>query len=100
MSSCAGNGRRIWQLRFCFSRVSGAVDGRFVACRFLLACLNTIAPLGWLEKIGAGIWLVSICGEAVRISADRFRKNPRTRGKPAGRGLWDIRGTRIIFSSG
>ncbi len=85
--------RREWktnlQLRFLFFFEFQALLTVVLSLPFLLACLNTIAPLGWLEKIGAGIWLVSICGEAVAdYQLNRFRKNPANKGKTCRRGLW------------
>lgn len=56
---------------------------------FLLSCLNTRAPLGALEKIGAGIWLVSIIGEAIADQQlNAFRKKPENKGKTYREGLW------------
>ncbi len=85
--------RREWktnlQLRFLFFFEFQALLTVVLSLPFLLASLNTIAPLGWLEKIGAGIWLVSICGEAVAdYQLNRFRKNPANKGKTCRRGLW------------
>ena len=85
--------RREWktnlQLRFLFFFEFQALLTVVLSLPFLLACLNAIAPLGWLEKIGAGIWLVSICGEAVAdYQLNRFRKNPANKGKTCRRGLW------------
>src|SRR6266849_6562719 len=85
--------RREWKtnlpLRFLFFFEFQALLTVVLSLPFLLASLNTIAPLGWLEKIGAGIWLVSICGEAVAdYQLNRFRKNPANKGKTYRRGLW------------
>ncbi len=56
---------------------------------FLLACLDTRAPLGFLEKLGAGIWLVAILGESLADrQLDTFKKNSANRGKTCQAGLW------------
>jgi steroid 5-alpha reductase family enzyme len=85
--------RREWKthlpLRFLFFFEFQAVLTVLLSLPFLLASLNTAAPLGKAEKIGAGIWLVSICGEAIAdYQLNRFRKNPGNRGKTYRRGLW------------
>jgi steroid 5-alpha reductase family enzyme len=85
--------RREWKthlaLRFLFFFEFQAVLTVVLSLPFLLASLNTGAPLGKAEKIGAAIWLVSICGEAIAdYQLNRFRKNPENRGKTYRRGLW------------
>jgi steroid 5-alpha reductase family enzyme len=55
----------------------------------LLAVLNTTRPLGWLEAIGAALWLT---GFAIESVADwqlvRFRSLPINRGRVLDTGLW------------
>jgi len=85
--------RREWKtnlpLRFLFFFEFQALLTVVLSLPFLLASLNTVAPLGRLEKIGGAIWLVSICGEAAAdFQLNRFRKNPANRGKTCRRGLW------------
>ena len=85
--------RREWKtnlpLRFLFFFEFQALLTVVLSLPFLLASLNPGAPLGRLEKIGAAIWVVSICGEAVAdFQLSRFRKNPANRGKTYRRGLW------------
>jgi steroid 5-alpha reductase family enzyme len=85
--------RKEWKthlpLRFLFFFEFQALLTVLLSLPFLLASLNTAAPLGTLEKIGAAIWLVSICGEAVAdYQLNRFRKNPANRGKTYRHGLW------------
>ena len=47
------------------------------------------APLGLPEKIGAGIWLVSILCEAIAdLQLSAFKKNPENKGKTCREGLW------------
>jgi len=85
--------RREWKtnlpLRFLFFFEFQALLTVVLSLPFLLAGLSPGAPLGRLEKIGAAIWLVSICGEAVAdFQLNRFRKNPANKGKTYRRGLW------------
>jgi len=85
--------RREWKtqlpLRFLFFFEFQALLVVVLSLPFVLASLNVAAPLGKLEKIGAAIWLVSICGEAVAdYQLNRFRKDPANRGKTYRRGLW------------
>ena len=85
--------RKEWKtnlpLRFLFFFEFQALLDVVLSLPFLLACLNTRAPLGVLEKLGAGIWLLAILGEAV---ADQqlnvFKKNPANKGKTFRAGLW------------
>ncbi len=85
--------RKEWKtnlpLRFLFFFEFQALLDVALSLPFLLACLDTHAPLGTLEKVGAGIWLFGILGEAI---ADQqlnvFKKNPASRGKTFRAGLW------------
>jgi steroid 5-alpha reductase family enzyme len=85
--------RREWRthlpLRFLFFFEFQALLTVVLSSPFLLASLNPRAPLGKIEKIGAGIWLVSICGEAIAdYQLNRFRKEPGNKGKTYRAGLW------------
>jgi steroid 5-alpha reductase family enzyme len=85
--------RREWKthlpLRFLFFFEFQALLTVVLSLPFLLATLDTREPLGALEKIGAAIWLVSICGEAIAdYQLNRFRNNPANRGRTYRRGLW------------
>ncbi|MGC1902589.1 MAG: DUF1295 domain-containing protein [Candidatus Acidiferrum sp.] len=85
--------RKEWKrhlaLRFLFFFEFQALLDVVLSAPFLIACLDIKAPLGLLEKIGAGIWLVSMLGEAI---ADQqlhsFKKNPANAGKTCRSGLW------------
>jgi len=56
---------------------------------FLLACLNPNPPLRTIEKVGAGIWLVAIFGEAFADGQlNKFKNNPANQGKTFRGGLW------------
>jgi steroid 5-alpha reductase family enzyme len=85
--------RKEWKtqlpLRFLFFFEFQALLDVALSLPFLLACLDSRAPLGVLEKIGAGIWLVAIGGEALAdLQLDAFKKNPANRGKTCRSGLW------------
>src|SRR5262249_41864971 len=73
--------RREWKtnlpLRFLLFFELQALLDVVLSLPFLLACLDTRAPLGFLEKLGAGIWLVAILGESSPIaSLIRSRRIP------------------------
>ena len=85
--------RKEWKthlpLRFLFFFEFQALLTVLLSLPFLLASLNTAAPLRMPEKIGAAIWLVSICGEALAdYQLNQFRKNPANMGKTYRSGLW------------
>jgi steroid 5-alpha reductase family enzyme len=85
--------RKEWKthlpLRFLFFFEFQALLDVVLSLPFLIACLNTRAPLSGVEKLGAGIWLVSIAGEAAAdYQLHQFRKNPANRGKTFRGGLW------------
>jgi steroid 5-alpha reductase family enzyme len=85
--------RKEWKnnlaLRFLFFFEFQALLVVVLSVPFLLACLNTRAPLGVLEKIGAAIWFVSIIGEAIADQQlNAFKKNPENKGKTCREGLW------------
>ena len=85
--------RKEWKrhlgLRFLFFFEFQALLDVILSTPFLIAALNPHAPLGFLEKFGAGIWLVSMIGEGI---ADRqlyyFKKNPENASKTCREGLW------------
>jgi len=55
----------------------------------LLAAINSIAPLGWLDLAGAALWLVGIVFEAgCDWQLVRFKADPTNRGKVLDTGLW------------
>jgi len=85
--------RKDWKtnlpVRFLFFFEFQALLDVVLSLPFLLACLDTRAPLGVIEKIGAGIWLVAIVGESVADrQLDAFKKNKANRGKTCRAGLW------------
>lgn len=55
----------------------------------LLAAINSTAPLGWLDAIGAALWLIGMVFEAGGDwQLARFKGNPANRGKVLDTGLW------------
>ena len=57
---------------------------------FLLACLNTRAPLGVFEYSGAAVWLLGIVGESISdAQLNAFKKNPANKGKTCRAGIWN-----------
>ena len=86
--------RKEWKthlpLRFLFFFEFQALLDVLLSLPFLLACLDTRAPLGVLEKFGAGIWLIAIAGESIADrQLDAFKKNPANKGKTCRAGLWN-----------
>ncbi|HXT75983.1 MAG TPA: DUF1295 domain-containing protein [Candidatus Eisenbacteria bacterium] len=85
--------RKEWKtylpFRFLFLFEFQAVLVVVLALPFLLACVNPAAPLARIEKIGAGMWLLAMIGEAVADEQlNRFKKNPANSGKTLRAGLW------------
>ncbi len=85
--------RKEWKrhlgLRFLFFFEFQALLDVVLSAPFLIASLNADAPLGFLEKFGAGIWLVAMIGEAVAdTQLHKFKQNPANAGKTCRAGLW------------
>ncbi|HUE43988.1 MAG TPA: DUF1295 domain-containing protein [Candidatus Sulfotelmatobacter sp.] len=85
--------RKEWKrhlgLRFLFFFEFQALLDVVLSAPFLFACLNVEAPLGLLEKFGAGIWLLSMIGEAIADQQlHNFKKNPANTGRTCRAGLW------------
>jgi steroid 5-alpha reductase family enzyme len=77
-------------MRFLFFFEFQALLDVVLSLPFLLACLDTRAPLGIGEKIGMGIWLAGIFGEALAdAQLDAFKKNPANKGTTCRAGLWN-----------
>jgi steroid 5-alpha reductase family enzyme len=76
--------------RFFFFFQFQALLDLILSLPFLLACLDSRAPLGFFEKLGGAIWIIGIIGEAVSDAqlAD-FRKNPANKGRTCRVGLWN-----------
>lgn len=55
----------------------------------LAAAISGSDPLGWLDAIGVGLWLIGFLFEAVGdFQLARFKADPENRGKVMDRGLW------------
>lgn len=55
----------------------------------LLACLNPTPELNLIEMVGALVWLVGLCGEALSdVQMQRFKADPTNKGKVCQAGLW------------
>src|SRR5580704_16525008 len=85
--------RKEWKrhlgLRFLFFFEFQALLDVVLSAPFLLASLNVNAPLGFLEKFGARIWLVGMIGEAIAdMQLHKFKQNPANAGKTCRAGLW------------
>jgi steroid 5-alpha reductase family enzyme len=85
--------RKEWKtnlaLRFLFFFEFQALLDVVLSLPFLLVCMNTDAPLITIEKVGAGIWLVGILGEALADwQLNKFKNNPANKGKTFRGGLW------------
>ena len=66
-----------------------ALSNIFLATPFFLVAMNTSPELTLLEKIGAGIWLVSILGEGTAdAQLKMFKNDPANKGKVCQKGLW------------
>jgi steroid 5-alpha reductase family enzyme len=85
--------RKEWKnnlaLRFLFFFEFQALLDVVLSLPFLLACLDTRAALGLLEKFAAGLWLVSMIAEAIADhQLNAFKKKPENQGKTCRDGLW------------
>ena len=59
-----------------------AVWAVLFALPMLAAVVNPAAPLGWLDALGAIVWIVAIGGETMAdAQLARFRRDPANRGK-------------------
>jgi steroid 5-alpha reductase family enzyme len=85
--------RKEWKnnlaLRFLFFFEFRALLVAVLSLPFLAACLDARGSLGFLEKFAAGLWLVSMIGEAAADQQlNAFKKNPENQGKTYRGGLW------------
>lgn len=64
----------------------------FLAVAFSLPILvvaNSPWRLGWIDAVGAAIWIVSVGGESLAdLQLSRFRSDPAHAGKTCRKGLW------------
>ncbi len=67
-----------------------ALSNIFLAAPFFIDAMNTNPELTIFEKIGAGMWLVSIIGEGTAdLQLKMFKNNPANKGKVCQQGLWN-----------
>jgi steroid 5-alpha reductase family enzyme len=67
-----------------------AISNLLLATPFFIITLNTETELTLIEKIGAGMWFLSILGEAVSDwQLQHFKRNPANKGKVCQSGLWN-----------
>lgn len=86
--------RKEWKtnlpIRFLFFFEFQALLCVILSLPFLLACLDTQAPLGLTQKIAGSVWIVGIFGEALSdAQLNAFKKNPANKGKLCRAGLWN-----------
>jgi len=76
--------------KFFFFFQMQAVSNVFLAIPFFIIALNKETDISMLEYIGAGLWFVSICGEALSdLQLKQFKKEPANKGKVCQNGLWN-----------
>jgi steroid 5-alpha reductase family enzyme len=86
--------RKEWKtnlpIRFLFFFEFQALLDVILSLPFLLACLDTQAPLGLTQKIAGAVWIVGVLGEALAdAQLSTFKKNPANKGKLCRAGLWN-----------
>jgi steroid 5-alpha reductase family enzyme len=66
-----------------------AISNVLLAIPFFIITLNTSKQLLPIEYAGAGLWLISVLGEAIAdAQLAAFKKDPANRGKICDTGLW------------
>lgn len=77
-------------LRFLFFFEFQALLDVILSLPFLIACVNSAAPIGFFEKMGGAIWIIGLAGEVIADrQLDRFKKDPANRGQLCRVGLWN-----------
>lgn len=67
-----------------------AISNVFLCIPFFITTLNTNPELSKAEYIGAAMWLLSICGEALSDwQLQHFKREPANKGKVCQYGLWN-----------
>ena len=67
-----------------------ALSNIFLATPFFILAMNTAPELSILEKMGAGMWFISIIGEGISDwQLKKFKGNPENKGKVCQYGLWN-----------
>ncbi len=66
-----------------------AISNVLLATPFFIITLNTNSQLSPFEYAGAGLWLISVLGEAIAdAQLAAFKKDPGNKGKVCDTGLW------------
>lgn len=66
-----------------------ALSNVLLAIPFFIITLNTTPQLNIFEYAGAGLWLISVVGEAIAdAQLAAFKRNPANKGKVCDIGLW------------
>lgn len=66
-----------------------AISNVLLAIPFFIITLNINPELSSLEYAGAGLWLISVLGEAIAdAQLAAFKKDPKNKGKICDTGLW------------
>ncbi len=85
--------RREWapnpERKFFFFFQFQAISNVLLAIPFFVITLNKDPQLSAFEYIGAGLWLISVLGEAIAdAQLAAFKKKPANKGKVCDTGLW------------
>ncbi|WP_428327441.1 DUF1295 domain-containing protein [Mucilaginibacter sp.] len=66
-----------------------AISNVLLAVPFFVIAFNTATELSPYEYAGAGLWLISVLGEAIAdAQLAAFKKDPKNKGKVCDTGLW------------
>ncbi len=66
-----------------------AISNVLLAIPFFIIAVNTDPELYALEYVGAVLWCIGICGEAIADwQLKQFKKDPKNKGKVCAKGLW------------
>ena len=78
------------ELKFFIFFQMQALSNVFLAIPFFIIALNHTPQLSILEYSGAGLWFISIIGEALSdFQLKQFKKDPNNKGKVCQNGLWN-----------
>ncbi len=77
------------ELKFLVFFEAQAVLDIILSIPFLVACLNPVPTLHWLEVAGVALWVIAVLGESVAdAQLNAFKANPANKGKVCQLGLW------------
>jgi len=67
-----------------------AFSNVFLSIPFFIISINKNLQISFIEYIGAGLWFIAICGEALSDwQLQHFKKDPNNKGKVCQYGLWN-----------